>query len=148
MLSGLPPYSISQPSSPTGSLPARCTAQQAIAARKEREAAVAKAQMEVALGGGASWGMQEDAFEDMDAEIGGRLLRSLARPPARALHRATSWHGFLAFHACGPCGAAICHGAACCSGVLCSRARLRLSLGWWRKVVLGAWFQYAGGGHV
>ena len=44
---------------------------QAIAARKEREAAVAKAQMDAALSGGASWGMAEDAF---DPDAGG--LRS------------------------------------------------------------------------
>ncbi|GAB4814362.1 hypothetical protein N2152v2_001408 [Parachlorella kessleri] len=45
------------------------TALQAIAARKEKEAALAKAQMDVALTGGASWGMQEDAF-DIDEEGG------------------------------------------------------------------------------
>lgn len=36
----------------------------AMQARKEREAAVAKAQMEAAIGGGVSWGMNEDAQEE------------------------------------------------------------------------------------
>ncbi|KFM25037.1 Kanadaptin [Auxenochlorella protothecoides] len=38
----------------------------AMAARKEREAAIAKAQMESAIGGGASWGFSEDAVEDTE----------------------------------------------------------------------------------
>lgn len=42
---------------------------QVLAARKEREAAVAKAQMDAALSGGASWGMAEDAYDpDADGE--------------------------------------------------------------------------------
>lgn len=36
----------------------------ALAARREREGFVAKAQMEAALGGGASWGFGEDAFDE------------------------------------------------------------------------------------
>uniref|UniRef100_A0A1D2AAS5 FHA domain-containing protein n=1 Tax=Auxenochlorella protothecoides TaxID=3075 RepID=A0A1D2AAS5_AUXPR len=39
---------------------------EAMAARKEREAAIAKAQMESAIGGGASWGFSEDAVEDTE----------------------------------------------------------------------------------
>ncbi len=39
---------------------------QALAARRVREVQVSKAQMEVALGGGASWGFGEDAFDEDD----------------------------------------------------------------------------------
>jgi len=41
---------------------------QALAARKEKEEAVAKAQMEAALSGGASWGFGEDAFDEEDPD--------------------------------------------------------------------------------
>ena len=48
---------------------------EAMAARREREAAVAQAQMESALrGGGASWGMAEDAA---DQDAGDDLLEDL-----------------------------------------------------------------------
>lgn len=60
---------------------------QALAERREREEAVSKAQMEVALTGGASWGFGEDAFdEDEDRECaslappGGSETSSCTRP--------------------------------------------------------------------
>lgn len=51
-------------SEPTARSLVRSSAPQALAARREREEQVSKAQMEAALSGGASWGFGEDAFDE------------------------------------------------------------------------------------
>lgn len=63
----MPVHAWCRPCHASPRVPPCCAVLQAMAARKEREAAIAKAQMDAALSGGASWGMQEDAF-DIDEE--------------------------------------------------------------------------------
>lgn len=65
---------------------------QAKEARQEREAHVAKAQMEAALARGVSWGMAEDARASDEEEVTHRLLTttntltSSARQDVHGLH--------------------------------------------------------------
>lgn len=96
-------------------------AEQALAAQRERDDQMSKAQMAAALGGGASWGFGEDAFDEdgdreclrgvtqlgpgrsgLAAEDGGmlrRLWRLAAAPPSPAPRSAVEdvdWRAYAA----------------------------------------------------